>query len=391
MKPWQHGIDLSVLRDLQAPFKAVNKPHVYGAFGLTKERDLAAAHAEGRLIFTRDGDKTVGAAMFRLLKSPGGVKDWTGTEVRFPAGDLVVDDLAVLPDYMGNLPNRLSRILARLKEGGRPIWVRAWEEVPDAVETLEMEGFRWISTQVTAGSEVRGIYLWCPNSETFVARPAPDHHPAEFASLCRMSVQVQHHDELVREAAGVGEWAQHYSSYNKGQSWTAVALRGYDPDDPEFIIKPSEMSKTWKEENPERLTATPGWTRVSQALPFITAWVEDLAERLFDNGSDGLDRVRLMRLASGGGELSRHADITDRDAGVADGKIARVHVPLVSDPSILFNSWDCRGHMREVHMEPGKVYYLDQRKPHRVKNPSGVDRIHLVIDGMSSRLLRDAL
>lgn len=39
-------------------------------------------------------------------------------------------------------------------------------------------------------------------------------------------------------------------------------------------------------------------------------------------------RVRFMRLAPGGGELTRHTDQVDPDAGNSLGALARLHFPL---------------------------------------------------------------
>ena len=43
---WQMGYDLEYLKGICYPFRAMHKPLVYGAFGLTKERDVAGALKE---------------------------------------------------------------------------------------------------------------------------------------------------------------------------------------------------------------------------------------------------------------------------------------------------------------------------------------------------------
>ena len=53
----------------------------------------------------------------------------------------------------------------------------------------------------------------------------------------------------------------------------------------------------------------------------------------------------------------------------------RVHVPIVTDPSVMFHVEDT-----SVHMEPGNCWVFDTWKPHRVENPTNAPRIHLVID-----------
>lgn len=51
------------------------------------------------------------------------------------------------------------------------------------------------------------------------------------------------------------------------------------------------------------------------------------------------------------------------------------HLSLMTDPSIVMG-FSQTG--REVHLEAGHVYTLDETQAHYVKNPSGVDRIHLL-------------
>jgi hypothetical protein len=94
---------------------------------------------------------------------------------------------------------------------------------------------------------------------------------------------------------------------------------------------------------------------------------------------------------TGGGALSRHADITDRSAGIADGRIARIHVPIITNPAVVFRSIDLDGGVIEHHMPEGEATYLDVRKPHAATNGGTTDRVHLVIDVASSPALRAIL
>jgi hypothetical protein len=174
-------------------------------------------------------------------------------------------------------------------------------------------------------------------------------------------------------------FGSHNSSYNKRRSWTAFALRGYVPENPSFIIKPAEMSKKWKEDNPELLKAEARNTVLADDFPFTMGIVNRIEGEK--------DRVRFMRL-SGNGELTRHADITDREAGVQIGNVVRLHIPIVTRKEILFSGWNLNGTKSQLHFAQGALCYLDQRKPHAVFNPSKKDRIHLVIDCRCTEGLR---
>jgi hypothetical protein len=168
-----------------------------------------------------------------------------------------------------------------------------------------------------------------------------------------------------------------YFTGNSDGSWSAVSLRGFRRDDPTWGIKPSEMPRTWKADNPEALTYPCEWTVLADECPTMREVVESVS------WWNGLERVRLLQMAGRGGKggtLSRHTDITDREGGTRDGQIVRFHIPLVTHPDIKMHSWDLDGIHRATHLPPWSMWYLDARKPHAVTNPTGVDRVHLVVD-----------
>ncbi|MGE5626404.1 MAG: sulfotransferase [Bacillota bacterium] len=86
-----------------------------------------------------------------------------------------------------------------------------------------------------------------------------------------------------------------------------------------------------------------------------------------------IGRSRLMRLEPGA-EVTPHTDIDFywRDR-------IRIHVPIVTDPSVRFN---CHG--VEIHMAEGEAWIFDNWRPHHVINGSGIRRVHLVMDTVGS-------
>lgn len=86
-----------------------------------------------------------------------------------------------------------------------------------------------------------------------------------------------------------------------------------------------------------------------------------------------LGRSRLMRLEPGA-EVTPHADID-----YYWRERIRIHVPIVTDPSVRFN---CDG--TEIHMAEGEAWIFDNWRPHHVINASGIRRVHLVIDTVGS-------
>jgi|CXWL01.1.fsa_nt_gi hypothetical protein len=82
-----------------------------------------------------------------------------------------------------------------------------------------------------------------------------------------------------------------------------------------------------------------------------------------------LGRTRLMRL-SGHAEVTPHVDVhyywRDR---------MRVHVPIVTQPTVRFHCGDS-----EIHMAAGECWLFDTWSMHRVINDAERARIHLVVD-----------
>lgn len=80
-------------------------------------------------------------------------------------------------------------------------------------------------------------------------------------------------------------------------------------------------------------------------------------------------RSRLMRLDPGA-EVAEHVDFNYHWVSRV-----RIHVPIVTDPSVVFYCGS-----ESVHMRPGESWLFDSWRRHRVVNASNVRRVHLVID-----------
>jgi hypothetical protein len=371
---WTRGFPLERLKAFAAPFKAQHKPLVFGAFGLTKERDCAEALAAGRALWT--GDPPQAVALFSLAKATSEQQDFAQRPYAIELGAVFVKAFACFTSASG------ARVLRALRERakGAPVWLEIFEE--DDVARLALGvagGFNYVTTKVFAGSEIKGVYF---TGEPPLA-PFDAADVATLEVLDRDFLSEDEHAAIKAEVAAFDNlWAQHYSSYNKRKSWEAFALRGFD-DEPGFIIKPAEMSKAWKEENERRLADRPRMTQAAPHFPATLAACAKLAP------AEGCDRIRFMRLRSKGGELSRHADITDREAGTADGFISRFHIPIATSEAVRFSGWTARGERIDTTWPERGLCYLDQRKPHMVTNSDpALNRVHLVIDAISSAALR---
>lgn|GEM_PF-2658948 len=80
--------------------------------------------------------------------------------------------------------------------------------------------------------------------------------------------------------------------------------------------------------------------------------------------------ARLLKLEKGA-VIKQHRDVgLNFEAGEA-----RIHVPIVTHPDLEFYIDGDR-----IHLAEGECWYINANLPHRVNNPTKVDRIHLVFD-----------
>lgn len=381
LKPWQHGYPLDSLKQAAALFKEQHGPHVYGAFGLAKEREVAEALHSGLWLSTGANGQNDAALIYRTLAHGSTHETYYNRAVQIGAGETIIGTFACRTGAAGMLLlETLTRTLHDQSPGSmfpvEPIiWAEIFEEDSNAKWALIGAGFQYVDSKVLAGSEIKGLYV----RGRIVTGPS---EPAEVATLSILERNFLTPGELedITAELSSANWAQHYSNYNKKDSWTAFAVKGYDVNDPLFIIKPDEMSRKWKAENAERLRAHCAYTLAAAHFPATL--------RLLDRIPGAKDRVRFMRLTKGGGELSRHADITNRNAGLADGRLARLHIPIITNPNVVMTQWNSRGKKVQGNFPVGALCYLDQRQPHTVVNQGETDRVHLVIDTASSEIVR---
>ena len=375
----------SLEKSLVALFARSYKPYSFGSFGKPTRPYIRTALAANHIVCSFNAKHSLtGAAIFRIVKRGSAHNDFSQRECVIPAGSLYVRHLAVSENTSEATSSLVEKLDRRAQ--GAPVWLEIHEENEHIRRQIEEQfAFKYVMTKIMASSDIKGVYFRGPNVDTQLPLCLSDVPSlmclrAEFLSPAEIDGIVH---ELTQYTSSFGAWPQHYSHYNKRHSWTAFALRGYCSQNPAFIAKPAEMSKRWKSENPELLKSTCDDTIAARCFPRTMRIVRRIP------GSK--ERIRFMRLAPHGGELARHADITDRAAGTRDGYVARLHIPLVTHKNVFFESWGLRGEHQKMHFAAGSLNYLDQRKPHRVVNRSSVERIHLVVDTYSSQELRDLL
>lgn len=143
------------------------------------------------------------------------------------------------------------------------------------------------------------------------------------------------------EALGESVWKPHPQGFAGNSMLPLLAVNG-DPDNEAFS---------------GQMRPTPHLQRCPYMLQTLASFGATIG------------RTRLMRLA-GQAEVARHAD-----QGYYWAERVRVHVPLVTQPTVAF---ECDGHT--IHMAAGECWIFDTWRQHRVLNDAVQSRIHLVCD-----------
>lgn len=335
-----------------------------GAFATPTAKEIAVMMTQGRFL---QGDGWM-AAVKRLTRDSVR-KDFTGREYRLTAGQTVITHLAAQP----------NAVLENLSWADT---VYAYAEDRNVTRQLQEQGREVRAVRVSAASEIVNAWGRQGTAHTYPSYDA--------ATVRQVNLNVSNHlrGRILGEATSLSGWLDDFPFYSDG-SWAALNLRGFKPSDPTWGIKPAEMSKSWWAEHPEAKDLTVcDWTVLAERCPATVALVEAV-------GWWGeLERVRFLRMAGRGGKggrLSRHTDVTDRAAGTRDGQITRFHIPLVTHPDIVMSAWNLQGRTAAVHLPAWTMWYLDARKPHAVTNPTGVDRIHLVVDVVTDGFVRSKI
>jgi len=336
------------------------KPYARGGFATPTAAELEKAMATGGWHWWPGV-----AAVSRRLARPSTRVDFTGRRYLLRAGARVISHLACAPD--ATLPNLEAFH-----------WIYSYVEDEHVTAQLKAQGRGIRAIQVSASSEIKACWGW---SDDYT------YDPVDLATLVRIPASIPDdvRAEVLGEIKSINTWHDDFPFYSDG-SWDAVSLRGFNPADPSWGVKPAEMSKSWWATHPDAARYDRcDWTTLADRCPATVGLVKALAPM------GELERVRLLRMAGRdgkGGRLGRHCDITDRAAGTRNGQIIRFHIPLITHPDITMSAWNAAGRHAQVHLPAWSMWYLDARKPHAVDNRAGIDRIHLVFDVQASEAAR---
>lgn len=366
---WKMGHDFDEIKRIVKFFHSFDKPITGNSMAAVSNLSVVNWLNKNTLVELKESKQTYGMYALEKVGKSRSVKDFSREfKFRMLSGEFHIERIAT--DRPRQLVNNL-----KIKIGEKRTFIELWEEDDNHKEIVKLLQAKWLCSKIRSTGEIIGIYQ-VNGSPVSISE-----NPTNSFSLSPLSLvfDVQKIKKVVEKVKG---FETHYSNYNKRDAWSALALRGYS-EDPKFIAKPTEMVRSWKKKNQEKLLWKLRDTPLRAKLPEL--------EKVIENIPGVKHRIRLMRLLPGGGELQRHTDNSDPDAGTLDGQIMRIHVPIVTNNKVLFTVWNQRGQMIERTMPEGEAWYLDTRKPHKAVNGGNTDRIHLVMDVESNRDLRKLL
>lgn len=245
------------------------------------------------------------------------------------------------------------------------------------VRFIEAVGFRRITSKVTAFADIIGVYVLgtvssLVNFETMF--DSSGYSCADMATCHLLDFwkgELDVHTISNKLLDKDTQWPDHYSNYNEDRSWSSLTLKGFGGRH-DFLIKPAEMPRKWKNENPDKMQ----WKCENTPL----MWEFPEVSKICGMIPGEKERIRFMKLSAGSGTLGRHTDKSDKSLGITVGRIIRIHVPIITNKRVEFTSWDLEGIPHKFRMGRGRAYFLDIYKPHMAINNGKKDRIHLVID-----------
>ena len=375
MKDWQKGIELDDLLDQEKTWVDYNKRCLSPFLEMKKNKIAAAIDVDNYVC----GDGW--AVQSRVLKVRTKINMYSAYKIPIATiekGDRVVDRMAF------SQPSSGAKIIRVLKDYDEDTFLYLNEEYESDRMIAIAAGYRKLGIKINTFGDIQGVYFKDQPSFLGDRREFKEQNmmlPVEKLVLIKTNIpDVSNICDILAQRVEMMDYkfTNHYSNYNKDKSWSAISLRGYSPEW-SFITKPAEMSKKWKEENKDVEFKLQD-TELRKMFPEV----EELLRWLPGEPH----RIRFMNLSPGGGELQRHTDQVDPDAGVNDLKLMRFHFPIVTNKDVIFNQWDWDAELVEAHMQVGECWYLDVRKPHRAINGGTDMRTHLVVDVEANEKVR---
>lgn len=375
LKDWQHGFDLDYLKQIETSYLHYNQFSV-SPFSKYKKNDIARDLHEKALII-----KDNYSYVWNKVKVPSSINLYGNVEIgRKLATDMVITKL--IGTYEG-----IQVALDSFRYMNT--WLYVWAEDIEWNSILNVNNFTYVGGKITTHGEIYSVWFRDTKTKTLfedceLKRRHFDVDPVEMIGIKKVAdVRKKTILDIAKVVSDLKlDFTNHYSNYNRDKAWSAISLRGYS-NDWSFITKPIEMNDKWQQahKNEDYFIQD---TDIFNHFPMAY----EMLQYFFDGP---IHRVRFMKLKPGGGELQRHTDQVDPDAGNNLGQLARFHFPIITNPDMEFTSWTPQGDMIKTHMKVGEMWLLDTRKPHQAINNGTEDRTHLVVDAMVTPKIKEMI
>ena len=368
MKDWQHGYEMDYLKGIESSFGDYNKT-VLSPFAEMKKNRVAERLHKGEMDIIKVNDVEVAWIPTKVAR--------TNTPVKM-FGKVVIGNKKKGERVIENPVGDKETLIDRINSYKENIWMIVNSEYEFGNHIAQVCNFKQIGVKINSFSDILKVYIRGDvdyvkdigyNKLSLVKMAEIDQNIID-----RISTKLNALDNI---------FANHYSNYNKSKSWSAISLKGFSPDI-SMIEKPSEMNTKWIAEHKDEEFHI-------QKTEMYETFKEEIDEILEKYIGAETQRVRFMRLSPNQGELERHTDQTDKEVGVEDGEIMRLHIPIKTNKDVIFNVWDTNNIRLEKTMPESTLWYLDMRKPHRALNGGTSERIHLVIDVIVNENIRNKL
>lgn len=383
MKPWQRNIPMEVLKEIESFYQFYNE-YAFSRFTQMNKQTIANGLAEETLCLERDRHERIMYAYDCYSPKVKTTIESLGNEVTYKKpGDFVISNVAYQPGFNSSIYS--EELVLFLKEltmiKWAPMLIYIWEEDHLLKSGLNDIGFTKLCTQFKSTAEVVGLYVnnAFRTTRTITEVPTVDKQALTQLARCQPFLDAAIHIEKKLNDLDL-KFVNHYSNYNKDDAWSAISLRGFS-DNILMVEKPTAMTGRHK-------VNYEGKSFTLQNTWLYEKFKTELDMILSSLNNPDIERIRFMKLAPGGGELTRHSDQVDKDIGTDDGKIMRFHIPIITNPNVEFSAWNWEGQKQTENMKRGSLWCLDLRKPHTVINNGESDRIHLVIDVICNDKIR---
>jgi len=357
MKDWQHGYELEYLKSIESSFSEYNKVCL-SPFAEMKKNRVAERLFSKEMDIVKKEDKEVAYIPTSVARTKTPVKMFNNVVIGIKKkGERVIENPT---------GDELS-VKERINSYAENCWMVVNSEYEFGNKIAIDCGFKKIGSKINSFSDILNVYV---RGDVEYVKDVGNNK----LSLVKIQdVSEELVDKISDKISKLDNiFANHYSNYNKSKSWSAISLQGYSPEI-SMIEKPSEMSKKWQKENADKEFKI----QKTEMYEYFKDEIEEVLEKYI--GAE-TQRIRLMRLEPNQGELDRHTDQTDKEVGVENGDIMRLHIPIKTNKDVMFSVWNSENKRLDRNMKKSTLWYLDMRKPHRAINGGKDERIHLVID-----------